>query len=51
MKAGQGARGVRCQGRLVGLVVELVSHLEPGEPGEAVEKTEEDPPLECMEGE
>lgn len=36
MKAGQGARGVRCQGRLVGLVVELVSHLEPGEPGEAV---------------
>lgn len=36
MKAGQGARGVRCQGRLVGLMVELVSHLEPGEPGEAV---------------
>ena len=29
-------RGVRCQGRPVGFVVELVSHLEPGEPGDAV---------------
>lgn len=31
-----GGRGVRCQGRPVGFLVELVSHLEPGEPGDAV---------------
>ena len=36
MKAGQGGRGVRGQGHLVGLVADCVSHLEPGEAGEAV---------------